>query len=132
MAGTYIDEIGKISKKLLDKIVTGGETAEEDVKNALSDLINDNRKALEDAGWDFNKTQKENMERIRQIAGERENNKKSIGATPSGFKSWADVNGYTVTTPYDSNTGVGTAYKNDDTNKTIVNFRYKNNTFIPY
>ncbi|CAB4130216.1 hypothetical protein UFOVP117_313 [uncultured Caudovirales phage] len=131
MAGTYIDEIGKTSKKLLDKFVTGGETAEEDVKNALSDLINNNRKALEDVGWDFNKSQKENMERIRQIAGERENNKKSIGATPSGFKSWADVNGYTVTTPYDSNTGIGKAYKNDDSSKTQVEFEWKDNTFKP-
>jgi glutaredoxin 2 len=131
MAGTYVDDIAKFTIKLLDSIGTGGETTEEDIKGSFSELISKNREALEKAGWDFNKSQKDNMERIRQIAGERENNKKSIGATPSGFKAWADVNGYTVTNPYNTETGIGKAYKNDDTTKTPVEFEFKDGTFKP-
>lgn len=134
MAGTYMDEIYRISKTLANKFVTGGETAEEDVRSALSDLINNNREALESVGWDFNQSQEKNMERIRQIAGQRESEKRKIGETPEGFKAWASLNGYTVTTPYDTETGIGIAYKNDDSNRTSVQFEWdfnNNNTFKP-
>jgi hypothetical protein len=57
--------------------------------------------------------------------------KKRIKDSIDGFQSWSDLNGYTIITPYDTETGIGTAYKNDDTNKTPIEFEFKDGTFKP-
>ena len=129
LAGTYVDDIIKKGYDLTVRLITGGETAEEDFRNSFQGLINSNREALEAAGWDFNKTQDQNMERILSIANERRENQKKIIKSTEGFKAWALVNRYTVVTPYDKETGIGSAYKNSDETETPIDFQFKDGTF---
>ena len=134
LAGTYVDDIITSAWSLGKRLSTGGETAEEDFINSFSDLINKNRKALEDIGWDFSKTPKQNADAILLIANERTENKKKVSETTEGFKAWTALNGYTIKTPYDQKAGIGIAYKNDDKTQTPINFEWdfeKNNTFKP-
>jgi hypothetical protein len=134
LAGTYVDDIITSAWSLGKRLATGGETAEEDFINSFSDLINKNRKALEDIGWDFSKTPQENADKILLTANERKENKKKVSETPEGFKAWTALNGYTIKTPYDQKVGIGIAYKNDDKTQTPINFEWdfeKNNTFKP-
>jgi len=134
LAGTYVDDIITSAWSLGKRLSTGGETAEEDFINSFSDLINKNRKALEDIGWDFSKTPQENADKILSTANERKENKKKVSETTEGFKAWTALNGYTIKTPYDQKVGIGIAYKNDDKTQTPINFEWdfeKNNTFKP-
>ena len=134
LAGTYVDDIITSAWSLGKRLSTGGETAEEDFINSFSDLINKNRKALEDIGWDFSKTPQENTDKILSTANERRENQKKVSETPEGFKAWTALNGYTIKTPYNQKAGIGIAYKNDDKTQTPINFEWdfeKNNTFKP-
>lgn len=140
---TYVDDIQFWSDKIW-RVMIGGGGAPEAKTIALNELM----KQIDATKKKYDKMLQEDycfvakngksaevnmynclMNKRKQKTAEKELNK--IDGTPKGFENWARINGYTIATPYNE-TGVGKAYKNDDTNKTIVNFIYKNNTFIPY
>jgi hypothetical protein len=129
-AGTYIDDFLKTTFDLLVKLGTGSETKWDDVQSVFSDVFAKQKNSLEKIGWDDSKNEVTNFQ-ILVKKGADEKNIKKIAESPEGFKAWADVNNYNVTSPYGTKPGIGVAYKANDTKKVNIEFEWDsaNNTF---
>jgi hypothetical protein len=129
-AGTYIDEFLKTSYDLFVNLSTGPESTMDDLKITFSDLFKSQKESLDKIGWDSSKDETTNFQ-ILLKKGADEKNIKKIAQSPEGFKAWADVNNYNVTSPYGTKPGIGVAYKVGDTKKVNIEFEWDsaNNTF---
>ena len=132
---THIDEIFRFV--VLDVYKTQTGTQEGVTKDFWLNKFNEKSKELEEwqsLGYDSTKSTEENVRFMVAKATEkskREEITKRIADSSDGFQAWADLNKYTITTPYNTETGIGKAYKNDDTTKTPEEFEFKNGTFEP-
>lgn len=130
---THIDEIFRFA--VLDVFKTQTGTQEGLTKDFWLNKFNEKSKELQEwqsLGYDSTKSTEENVRFMVAKATEKqkkEEMKKLVGKSPEGFQAWADLNDYIVITPYDKEDGIGVAYKKDDTNRTPIEFQWKDNTF---
>lgn len=125
--------------------VTSGRGTEAFVANFVSkwqsriddELKNINTQLKNDYGIDTSLPPEEQQKRVMEVIkrerakAEQEEQNNKIDGTPKGFENWAKKNGYTVSTPYNTETGIGSAYKSDDSNRTPIEFEWADNTFKP-
>ena len=127
---THIDEIYRFV--VLDVFYTETGTQKGVTKDFWLNKFNEKSKELEEwqsLGYDSTKSTEENVNIMVAKATEkqkREDMIKRIADSPNGFQAWADLNRYTITTPYDPKGGIGVAHKKDDTTKTPINFEWDN------
>lgn len=130
---TYIDEIYRFV--VLDVFKTQTGTQEGVTKDFWLNKFNEKSKELQEwqsLGYDSSKSTEENVTLMVVKATEKQKREemiKRITDSPDGFQAWADLNKYTITTPYNTETGIGKAYKNNDTIKTPEEFEFKDGTF---
>jgi len=128
---TYIDEVYRFV--VLDVFKTETNTQEGVTKDFWLNKFNEKAKELKDwqsLGYDSTKSTEENVEFMVAKATEkqkREEMTKRIADSTDGFQAWADLNKYTIITPYDPEGGIGVAHKKVDTTKTPINFEWDDN-----
>jgi hypothetical protein len=125
---THIDEIYRFV--VLDVFYTQTGTQEGLTKDFWLNKFNEKSKELQEwqsLGYDSTKSTEENVNFMVAKATEKQKREemiKRVVESSEGFQAWADLNGYTIITPYDPEGGIGVAHKKDDKTKTPINFEW--------
>ena len=141
VGSTNIDDFAKFVINWYEQAaykVGPGQATEDVFKNwqktvlpQIETIDTESKKFLEELGVKYNlkfDTEENTLRSLTKLTEIIQNSDK-IDASPKGFNAWAVLNGYTVSTPYDTETGIGKAYKNNDTTKTPVEFEFRDGTF---